>query len=112
MVTLRVLFSGCAAALLLLTAAPPASAGGCQAEIDKLCKGQTPIMNCLRQHQSELSPECSAYLAFFEQIPSCVSDARHLCPTEKPSGAGVIACLRGRQSDLSDDCRREIGKLR
>jgi len=97
---------------IALLSARPAGAGGCQAEADNLCKGQKPLVACLRAHKSELSDECSAYLAFFEQIPSCLSDAAKLCPSDKPSGAGVIACLRGRQSDLSDDCRKEIGKLR
>lgn len=106
------LFSGLAVSILLAVIVRPAAGAGCQAEAEKLCKDQRPLMKCLREHQADLSPGCSAYLAFFEQIPSCVSDAQRLCPTDKPSGAAVISCLRTRQSDLSDDCRKEIGKLR
>lgn len=112
MMVRRALVSGFVLSILLLLQAPSALGAGCQDEMEKLCKGQRPVVDCLRKHQSDLSAECSAYLAFFEQIPSCLADASRLCPTDKPSGAGVIACLRGRQSDLSDDCRKEIGKIR
>ncbi len=110
--TLCVLLSGCAVSIALLAAARPAAAAGCQTDVEKLCKNEKAIVTCLQSHKADLSAECSAYLAFFEQIPSCLVDAQRLCPSDKPSGAGVIACLRGRQSDLSDDCRKEIGKLR
>ena len=109
--TLRAL-GGCGLFALALFCAEPARAGGCQAEAEKLCKDEKPVFACLKEHKSELSAECAAYLSLFERIPSCVSDAVKLCPSDKPSGAGVIACLRGRQSDLSDDCRKEIGNLR
>jgi hypothetical protein len=98
--------------IALLTSAASARAAGCQTEIEKLCKDQTPIMTCLRAHEKDLSKECDAYLRFFERMPSCVADARRLCPTKKPSGAKIIACLRGRQTDLSEDCRKEIGNMR
>ena len=113
MVTLRALVSASVVSLvLLLGAASAPAAGGCQDEIEKLCKGQSPIMKCLRSHESDLSAECNAYLRFFEKMPACVADASKLCPSDKPSGAGVIACLRGRQTDLSEECRKEIGNMR
>ena len=109
----RVLGTVLASMLLALVAAQPARGAGCQAEIEKFCKDERgTTAKCLRAHQSELSDECKAHLAFFERMPSCLSDAARLCPSEKPSGPAVIKCLRGRQTDLSDDCRKEIGQIR
>lgn len=109
---LRTLVLAGLVSILTMVGAQSARAAGCQAEVEKFCKGQKPIMACLRAHDADLSAECNAYLRFFEQMPSCVSDAARLCKTKKPSGAAVIACLRGRQTDLSEECRKEIGKLR
>ena len=109
---LRTTLVGLAGLILALTLASRAHAGACQTEMGKFCKGSTNVAACLREHESDLSDECKAYLSFFENMPSCLADARHLCPSKKPSGAGVIKCLRGHQSDLSDACKNEIRKMR
>jgi hypothetical protein len=112
MSTLRAVAAGFSMGVLLLAWAPPAHAGSCKAEVEKLCKGRTDLMKCLRENERDLSPGCNAYLRFFENMPSCVADARKMCPSDQPSGAAVIACLRKHQTDLSEDCKNEMRKIR
>ena len=89
-----------------------AQATGCQSEIDRLCKGEQRILECLRKNQKDLSPGCSTYLGVFEKMPSCIADAQKLCPTENPSASSVVGCLRGNQDKLSAACRDEIAQVR
>jgi hypothetical protein len=107
------LFLGIVAGSLLIAAAAPARAqGGCQSEIERLCKGEKQVLACLRKNDKDLSPGCTTYLNIFESIPSCLQEAGTLCPTEKPSVQSVVGCLRGHQDKLSAECKAEIEKAR
>ena len=97
---------------LTVAAQPARAAGGCQSEIERFCKGEKAILKCLRKNQADLSPTCTTYLNLFEQLPSCLSDAAKLCPTENPSVNSVVGCLRGQQDKVSAECRSEIEKVR
>lgn len=108
------LFPGIAAAVLLVASSVPAHAqqGGCQSEIDRFCSGEKQVLECLRKNRKDLSPGCATYVAVFEQIPSCLQDARTLCPTDSPSVQSVTGCLRGHADKVSAECRAELDKLR
>lgn len=108
----RILCALVVVSLLGVLAARPVGAAGCQSEIDRLCQGEKEILKCLRKNQADLSPTCTTYLNLFEQIPSCLADARQLCPTDHPSVTSVVGCLRGQQDKVSTECRAEIAKVR
>lgn len=107
------LFLGIAAGALLIASGAPARAqGGCQSEVERFCSHDKQVLACLRKNQQDLSPGCTTYLNIFEQIPSCLQEARKLCPTDNPSVQSVTGCLRGHKDQLSAECRAEIEKLR
>jgi hypothetical protein len=109
---LRTAGASCCLAILMLAWAQPAHANQCQSEIKKFCEGKTPIIDCLRANSRDLSPGCTTYLGIFERIPSCVADARRLCPSKNPSVAGVHGCLQKKKSQLSEACHKELADLR
>ena len=111
MSALRTAAASCCLAILMLAWAQPAHANGCQSEIKKFCEGKTPIIDCLRANARDLSPTCTTYLNIFERIPSCLADARRLCPSKHPSAAGVSACLKKKKSEVSEACRKELADL-
>lgn len=107
------LFLGITAGVLLIAPGAPARAqGGCQSEVERFCHGEKQVLACLRKNQKDLSPGCTTYVNVFEQIPSCLQEARTLCPTDNPSVQSVVGCLRGHQDKLSAECRAEIEKIR
>lgn len=109
----RIVVGACAAVVLVLSAQPAhARSGGCQSEINRFCKGQKPVLACLRTNQKDLSPSCTTYVNLFEQMPSCLSDASRLCPTKNPSVQTLVGCLRGNKKKVSQECRDEIAKVK
>jgi hypothetical protein len=110
----RVLVGACAAIVLVLGAQPAhaRSSGACQSEINRFCRGQRPVLPCLRANQKDLSPSCTTYVNLFEQMPSCLSDAARLCPTANPSVQTLVGCLRGHKTKVSQECRDEIAKVK
>jgi len=91
----------------------PAVGGACKDDAAKFCAGvATGIGKCLAQHRSEVSAPCNAVLNSLSKFPNCLEDAARLCPTTTPSSAGLMACLRTQQNDLSEECRQQIGKTR
>jgi len=109
----RVLIAlGFASLMAVLVTGPAFADGACQSEIDRFCQGEKAILKCLRKNQTSLSPSCSTYVGLFEQIPSCLRDARALCPTDHPTVTTVVGCLRGHSDEISAECRAELAKIR
>lgn len=93
----------------------------CKDVAAKLCPGVNPgdtaYDNCLLQHKPDLPPDCQkavdaaqARLNTLEQFPDCVRDAKQMCPDFKPGISRIMECLRVHMSDVSEECKREIGK--
>ena len=89
----------------------------CREQAEKLCPGMKPgdenFGPCIKQHEAQFPKGCrrqlgsaSARARDLKQFPSCVADADKFCP----KGGSVMKCLRVHQTDLSEDCKREIGK--
>ncbi|MEW6443251.1 MAG: cysteine rich repeat-containing protein [bacterium] len=89
----------------------------CTADAEKFCQGVEPgqgrILNCLGQHQSELSPACreriTALLAkVHEKVgamkEACGKDVDRLCQDVPQGGGRVLECLREHKSELSQEC--------
>ena len=115
------------AALTLITlASAPAFAEGdharaheaCKADVERFCKDVKPgggaIIRCLKQHESELSPQCKAVGAEMkakaEAIKAaCGSDADRYC-SQIPKGPAQFICLKSNADRVSSTCKTELDK--
>ena len=112
---------------LAIAAGARAEGGGrpCKDDADKLCQGIKPgggaIMRCLKQHESELSPECKermqqakakAKQSRQEFKEACGGDVQRQCPGMKPGGGAIMACLKAHENQLSDSCKEQMGKMK
>jgi hypothetical protein len=98
--------------LLIGTTTSVHAQGGCQSEVERFCSGEKQVLACLKKNRQDLSPGCLTYVGIFDQIPSCLQDARQLCPTDAPSVQSVTGCLRGHKDKLSAECTSELDKIR
>jgi hypothetical protein len=107
------------AVLALCSSAQAKDKGGsaCKADVEKLCKdvqpGEGKILGCLKEHQADLSPGCTAQLkAVKAASEACKPDAEKFC-LDTPAGKGGIAsCLKKHSDELSPDCKAAISKAK
>jgi hypothetical protein len=101
----------------------PAFAQGraCADDVAKFCKGigrgQGEVMQCLKEHQSELSSQCQARLQAMEKqlkgvSDACQSDVQRLCKDISPGGGRLAQCLKQHESELSSACKSELAEAR
>lgn len=98
--------------------AQPADAGSaCRADVQKFCKDVKPgggrVIQCLAQHESELSAPCRSRMAKGKQrveefAEACKSDAAKVCKDVQPGEGRVVRCLAERKDQLSPACRQKI----
>jgi len=101
-----------------------AKAGGeqvCRADAKKFCSDVRPgggrIYNCLTGHNAELAPACRERLAaakarYDEFVKACKSDADKYCKSIPPGAGRILSCLKGREADLTADCRAQFHRAR
>jgi hypothetical protein len=101
-----------------------AKAGGervCQEDAKKFCSNVRPgggrIYNCLTSHNAELAPACrerltAAKARYDEFVKACKSDADKYCKSIPPGGGRVLSCLKGREADLTTDCKAQFHRAR
>lgn len=91
----------------------------CVHDAQKLCPGVSPgggrVMDCLRQHQGELSAACKAVVA--NATPGaprpakgagprgCQADVEKLCKDVPPGQGRVFECLKSHSDQLSPECK-------
>jgi hypothetical protein len=89
----------------------------CSEEIAKYCKGVKPgggrILNCLNEHQKELSVSCKRKLEesktrLLEAQQACTGDMERFCSNVEPGGGRILKCLREHTQELSLPCRQQI----
>jgi hypothetical protein len=106
-----------------LGAAQGSGQGPCKDDAAKLCKdvqpGEGRIMQCMKEHENELSPACKERIAEMkkgaqEVREACQEDVLKLCKDIEPGGGRIINCLREHENDLSPACkaRMEKGRMR
>jgi hypothetical protein len=97
----------------------PAFAQGrvCADDVAKFCQGveggQGKPMQCLREHQSELSSLCQARVQAMEtrmrgMTDACQSDVRRFCAGVNPGAGRIAQCLKQHESELSSTCKAEL----
>jgi hypothetical protein len=98
----------------LLTLAPAAGAeDACTEAVARLCpqsRGDLLMVGCLREHEREFSAACpgdlDAILGKARSIASaCEGDVSRLCKDVQPGEGRVAACLKARESELSQSCQ-------
>src|SRR5512139_3334577 len=92
----------------------------CAEEIAKYCKEVKPgggrILNCLNEHQKELSVSCREKLEeskkrLLEAQRACTGDMEKFCKDVQPGGGRILKCLREHTQELSSACGKIAGKI-
>jgi hypothetical protein len=87
----------------------------CAEEIAKHCKEVKPgggrILNCLDEHQKELSDSCRKKLEeskkkLMEAQQACTGDMEKFCKDVQPGEGRILRCLREHTHELSSACRK------
>jgi len=87
--------------------------GACKTDYEKFCKdvqpGQGRIVNCMRQHENELSAACRDEIARGREeaqgfMKACKQDAERFCKDVQPGQGRIINCLKANEAKLSLDC--------
>jgi len=91
----------------------------CTQDIKKFCKDVKPgggrIVQCLKQHESELSQQCKDYQTGLKEKAAagardCKADTAKFCKDVKPGGGRIVQCLKQHESELSEACRKHLTK--
>jgi hypothetical protein len=94
-----------------------ADRGACKDDVAKFCKdvqpGQGRIMQCMKEHENELSPGCKANLAEMqkkrhEAREDCKDDVIRFCSNIKPGGGKIIHCLKEHETELTPQCKAKL----
>ena len=95
-------------------------ANPCADDMKKLCAGVQPgggkLLACMKEHESELSPQCQAVQKATqakgqEFTAACKTDAEKLCKSVQPGGGRILGCLKQHQAELSPGCKGEMEGL-
>ena len=111
------------AALTLLAFAGIALAqqgdGACKEDARKYCaqtSGGKQIMECLLDHQKDISDACydtlKKRMGAQQSVQACKKDAEQLCKGIQPGGGRIISCLEDHQKELSADCSATLAKAK
>jgi hypothetical protein len=102
-------------------AAPARAEDPCRADAQRFCKGIPPgegrMAACLQGREADLSPACRDKLALArlraeELSRACLPDVRRFCQGVPPGKGRILACLKGREADLSPACQAELRAAR
>jgi hypothetical protein len=110
--------------LAVLVAVPPAAFPStpaeekpCADEMEKFCKdvrpGEGRIVQCLRDHDSELSTVCrekvKAVVRRLEEAKqACAKDIAKFCAGVTPGGGRLMKCLKPHMNQLAPECREKF----
>ena len=120
----RILLGGAMVALLssshALAAGQPQK-GACKADVQKLCSdvqpGEGRVLECLKTHQADLSPQCATNMKAAEQAvkqmsDACEPDIEKYCFDTTMGKGGVASCLKQHKADLSAGCKDAVAKAK
>jgi len=97
----------------------------CREDMERLCGDVKPgggaWIQCLKDHEDELSDACRAQIAEHSQqgrehaskiVQACGEDAKQFCTEVEPGSGGIGRCLRDHEADLSSACRDALPQPR
>jgi hypothetical protein len=99
--------------LLLVASAAQAHHGACRADVEQFCKdvkpGEGRIIDCLKQHENELSEQCKAAGEKMrsranEFKAACQPDLDQFCKDVPPGHGRIRECLHENKDKLSATC--------
>lgn len=87
----------------------PEGERACTADAKEYCsQGGGAVIDCLLDHQNDLSDECYSALKVRLQnergMHACKQDARRFCPEVEQGGGRVVDCLIDHEQEISEDC--------
>jgi hypothetical protein len=97
------------------------NASPCAEDITKLCNGVQHgggrIMNCLKEHEQELSAACKEHQAkmvkMLKNVPqACQDDVEQFCRQIRPVGRRIIRCLKQNETILSTECGNRMKEVK
>ena len=89
----------------------------CADDIEKYCKETKPgggrLLNCLKEHETELSESCRGKISELLGIikgceQACSGDIAQFCKEVQPGGGRILKCLRERDKELSPSCSAKL----
>lgn len=88
----------------------------CLEEIEKFCGDVKPgegILNCLKEHDKDLSAICRDKLAENQKkrisaLQICAKDIETFCKGVVPGGGRILKCLGGHRDELAPACREVL----
>lgn len=101
--------------------APAGKPGPCKDDVEKLCAGVQPgegkILSCLKEHESEVSPQCKTHVKQVAQqmkavSAACKPDVEKYCMDVPAGKGGIKNCLKKHADDLSPDCKSAVAKAK
>ena len=111
------------AAMLLLFAPQLACAQEshpCKADREKFCAGIQPgdgkLGECMKQHEAELSPECTAERKERQEMRknvrmNCTAEIGKFCADGEKGQGGVMKCQGSHASELGQTCADSLKQL-
>ena len=93
----------------------------CAEDAKKFCSKVRPgggrVYQCMMSHENELAAACrerlvAAKARYDEFANACKSDAEKYCKGIPAGGGRVLSCLKGRESDLTAECKAQFGRAR
>ena len=93
----------------------------CVEDAKKFCSKVRPgggrMYQCLSSHSAELAPACreqmeAAKARWDKFIAACKGDIEKACRTIPPGQGRVLSCLKGREDQLTPECRAEFPRAR
>ncbi len=87
----------------------PEGERACTADAKEYCsRGGGPLVDCLLDHQNDLSDECYSALKVRLQnergMQACKQDSRRFCAEVEQGGGRVADCLIDHEQEISEDC--------
>jgi len=98
-----------------------ASQKPCADEIEKYCNdvrpGEGRIVQCLQDHDSELSTVCREKIKVVlqkveEAKQACAKDISKFCAGVTPGGGRLLKCLKPHVNELAPECREKFVPIR
>ncbi len=102
-------------------AAEPGGQKICADEIEKFCRDVKPgggrLLQCLREHDSQLSEACRNKVATTSKLAeevqqACGNDLKKFCAEVVPGGGRLKECLKQHVKEISPGCREKLGAER